>query len=229
MTGTTTSLLDTPVWHAVAGPQRGLAEVEGRAGRYLREVAPFAAVADTADPQAWDDLRTLVGPGHRAMLFGAPFEAPSGWTVELTIPCVQMVAGDVAPRAATLELVELGPRDVAEMIELVEATRPGPFSERTIELGTYLGHRVDGRLVAMAGERMRCPGFVEVSAVCTAPNHRGRGLGAALTLALVHHVRSKGDEAFLHAAADNTTAVRLYEALGFTHRRAVDVTVLRSD
>jgi predicted GNAT family acetyltransferase len=115
------------------------------------------------------------------------------------------------------------------MLALISETRPGPFEERTIEMGRYLGHRVDGRLVAMAGERMRCPGFTEVSAVCTAADQRGRGLGAALTLAIVDHIRSRGDEAFLHAAADNETAVNLYFKLGFVLRRELEVHVVREN
>lgn len=231
MTGSDTTtheaVLDNVVWHAIDGPNRALAEHVGRAGRFLREVAPFAGIADAGDPRAWGDLASLVGPGHRAMLFAPPFEVPDGWTQEFTIPCVQMVAGEMPDKSVDIELTELGPRDVPEILEIVAETRPGPFSERTIELGTYFGHRVDGRLVAMAGERMRCPGFVEVSAVCTTADHRGRGLGTALTLAAVRHIRGKGDEAFLHAAADNTTAISLYTTLGFTLRREVEVVILR--
>jgi predicted GNAT family acetyltransferase len=115
------------------------------------------------------------------------------------------------------------------MLALVKQTQPGPFSERTIEMGRYLGHRADGRLVAMAGERMRCPGFAEVSAVCTDPGYRGRGLGGALTLAVAQHIRGRGDEAFLHVAEENVTAQRLYLELGFTVRRDdVDVLILKS-
>lgn len=221
------SVLDNVVWHAISGSCSALAERVGLAGRFLKEVAPFAAIADDGNPKAWKDLARLIGPGHRAMLFVPKLEIPDGWVDEHRIPCLQLVAESVTPTDSELDLVDLGPQDVPEMLELVSATRPGPFGRRTIELGTYLGHRVDGRLVAMAGMRMRCPGFSEVSAVCTAEDHRGRGLGAALTLAVVERIRARGDEAFLHAAADNINAIRLYLALGFTVRTETDVVILR--
>lgn len=225
--GTRTSVLDNVVWEAIAGPNAALAERLGKAGRYHRDVAPFAGIADATDPGCWRDLAALIGPGHRAMLFSPPVTPPEGWTVEFTIPGVQMVANDVVGERTGLELVRLGAGDVPEILELIAATRPGPFSERTIELGAYFGRRSDGKLVAMAGERMSCPGYTEVSAVCTAADHRGKGLGAALTLAVLDHVRARGDEAFLHAAADNTTAIRLYENLGFTLRREVEGVVVK--
>lgn len=217
-------VLDNAVWHSIDGAHAHLAEREGRAGRFLRDVGPFSAVADA---DAWGDLARLVGGGHGALLFAPGVVVPEGWTEEHRFPCVQMVAADVPP-PPDIELVDLGPDDVPEMLDLVAATRPGPFEKRTIELGRYLGHRVDGRLVAMAGERMRVPGYTEVSAVCTAADQRGRGLGTALTLAVVHHIRERGDEAFLHASADNTNAIRLYEALGFRLRTSPDVVIARA-
>ena len=108
---------------------------------------------------------------------------------------------------------------VDDMLDLVQSTRPGPFRRRTIELGTYLGIRRDGTLIAMAGERMHPPGWSEISAVCTDPEFRGEGLASRVMLAVVEVIRRRGDLPFLHAAADNTSAIRLYENLGFTHRR----------
>jgi len=224
----TTELLDNIGWHAIAGPQAALAQRNGLAGRYDLDVAPFSAVADPASDQAWSDLAELAGPAHPAVLFAPGLHARPGWDVVMQFQCLQMIAGDIAGPPGDLDLVDLTAADVPEMIELVTATRPGPFSERTIEMGRYLGHRVDGRLVAMAGERMRCEGFTEVSAVCTAEDFRGRGLGGALTLAVAQHIRARGDEAFLHVAEENVTAQRLYLELGFTVRRDdIDVLILR--
>ena len=223
-TNTMTTVLDNVPWNAIAGANAHLAERVGSAGRYQRDVAPFFGIADQS-PESWRDLATLTGRGRRAVLFAPDVEVPSDWTIDMQFEAVQMVAGDVADPPDEIQLIDLGPQDVPEMIELVRATQPGPFSERTIELGRYLGHRIDGRLVAMAGERMRAPGFTEVSAVCTNAEYRGRGLGAALTLAVTKHIRSRGDEAFLHTAGTNTNAIRLYKALGFEMRRE-DIGVL---
>jgi predicted GNAT family acetyltransferase len=111
--------------------------------------------------------------------------------------------------------------DVSDMLALIELTRPGPFLPRTVELGTYLGIRRGGDLVAMAGERLRPDGWTEISAVCTSPDRRGEGLGTRLVHAVVHGIRERGDRAFLHAVADNDNAIRLYEALGFRLRRTI--------
>lgn len=125
---------------------------------------------------------------------------------------------DAAPDA---EAVRLGPADVPDMLDLVERTQPGPFEPRTVELGTYLGIRRDGALVAMAGERLHPPGWTEISAVCTDPGHRGEGLATRLILAVAHGIRERGETPFLHTAASNTGAIRLYESLGFRLRRRV--------
>lgn len=219
-----TSVLDNVPWGSISGPQRHLADVAGNAGRFHRDVAPFSGLRDDS---SWDDLAALVGVGKPAILFTPRLTLPDDWTTDVRFECLQLVADNVKERGRETDLVDLGPDDVPEMLELVDQTRPGPFGPRTIELGRYIGHRIDGRLVAMAGERMRCPGFVEVSAVCTTPECRGKGLGGALTLAIVEHIRAKGDEAFLHVKNDNTNALRLYLSLGFTVRREIDVVIAR--
>jgi predicted GNAT family acetyltransferase len=114
------------------------------------------------------------------------------------------------------------------MLDLVERTRPGPFGPRTIELGTYLGVWDDGALVAMAGERMRMPGYTEISAVCTHPDHRGRGLARTLVLTLMRRMLERGDRPILHVAADNVSALRLYEHLGFMRTRLMTIVGLRA-
>ncbi|MFL6115759.1 MAG: GNAT family N-acetyltransferase, partial [Catenulispora sp.] len=102
-----------------------------------------------------------------------------------------------------------------------EHAKPGPFLPRTIELGSYLGIRHDGRLVALAGERLRPPGWTEISAVCTHADFRGRGLATRLIRAVAHGIRERGETPFLHTGAENVNAIRLYEALGFRLRRTV--------
>jgi predicted GNAT family acetyltransferase len=112
------------------------------------------------------------------------------------------------------------------MLALTELTRPGPFLKRTIEMGAYLGIRRDGRLVAMAGERLHVPGWTEISGVCTDPGSRGQGLGTRLLLAVAAGIRERGETPFLHVLASNTNAVRLYEALGFRLRLRTEILVL---
>jgi ribosomal protein S18 acetylase RimI-like enzyme len=212
------AVLDNVVWHSVSGAHRELAEHEGRAGRFLRDVAPFSGLDHPSDPDAWVDLAKLVGAGKPAIVFLPNLVPPPGWVVQHEIVCFQMVADGVDAISTSEEIVELGRQDVGDMLSLIASTQPGPFSERTIELGRYAGIRRDGRLVAMTGERFRCPGFTEVSAVCTSEDVRGQGLARELVVNVIAAIRARGDEAFLHVETKNTPAIGLYESMGFTKR-----------
>ncbi|MCX4911096.1 GNAT family N-acetyltransferase [Streptomyces sp. NBC_00878] len=209
--------LDNPALASLTGPHAHFAERRGRVLRYPVDVSPWLALPDEPDADDWADLAALVGPGEELALpcFGG--QLPAGWDVTLSVDGVQFVFD--GPAAPDPEAVPLGPADVPEMLDLVERTRPGPFVPRTPELGTYLGIRRGGALVAMAGERLHPPGWTEISAVCTDPDFRGEGLAGRLTLAVAHGIRTRGETPFLHTAAGNTAAIRLYESLGFRLRR----------
>jgi len=215
-------VLDNPVWAALTGPHRRFAERTGRAARYQPDVTVFTGVA-AAD--VVDDLADLGGPDGMVVLTGV-VPAPAGWAVVMDLPGVQLT-GEAVEAASDPEAVVLTAADVPEMLELVARTEPGPFRSRTIELGTYLGIRRDGALVAMAGERLHPPGWTEISAVCTDPAHRGQGLASRLTRAVVAGIRARGEQPFLHAAATNHNAIRLYESIGFTLRRHTPFRSLR--
>ncbi len=145
----------------------------------------------------------------------------------MDLPGVQMIDAGVDARPDD-EAAPLTAADVPEMTDLVERTRPGPFRPRTIEMGAYVGIRRNGRLIAMGGERLRLPGYTEISAVCTDPDHRGHGLASRLVLDLAHRIRRRGDVPILHADARNVGAIRLYEQLGFVVRREVLFQILRA-
>lgn len=214
--------LDNPVWAALSGPHTGHARRYGRSARYEPDISPFAAIDDPADPAAWADLRVLTGRGARALLAAAApgLSAPAGWSDERRVPGVQLV-GTGYHGAPDPEAVELSAADLPEILDLVARTRPGPFGKRTIELGTYAGIRRGGRLVAMAGERLRLPGYTEISAVCTDEAYRGAGLATRLVGVIGAGIRARGEVPFLHAALDNVAAIRLYERLGFEQRTQV--------
>ncbi|GAA4939624.1 GNAT family N-acetyltransferase [Actinomycetospora succinea] len=223
MASAPTGPLDEPVRTSLLGAHAHLAQGLGDAVRYDPDVAPFLAEPQSA--AEWDDVAALVGPGGHTVVpaFGAL--EPVGLEVLRAMEGVQLV-GDAVTGRHDPELVRLGPDDVPAMSELVARTKPGPFLPRTIAMGTYLGVVEDGALVAMAGERLHPPGYTEISAVCTDEQHRGRGLGTRLVLAMAAVVRDRGEVPFLHAAATNTTAIRLYEALGFRLRARPDFTAL---
>ncbi|MFJ4781554.1 GNAT family N-acetyltransferase [Streptomyces sp. NPDC088762] len=214
-------VLDNPAWASLCGPHAPFAvpapDGGGRAARYRDDVSPFAALADPGDPRSWHDLQALTGPGQVVGLTGL-LDPPDGWETVGSVPGVQLVDTGLRAEPAP-EAVRLGPADVPEMLDLVALTRPGPFLPRTVELGGYLGIRHEGRLIAMAGERLRPPGWTEISAVCTHPGHRGRGLATRLVRAVAAGIRERGEVPFLHTGASNTAAIRLYESIGFTLRR----------
>lgn len=220
-------VLDNPAWASLSGPHAAFAErAGGHAARYAPDVAPFSAIADPDDPRSWDGLRSLTGPDGIVSLAGV-LSPPPGWETVGSIPGVQLVDTSLRAEPAP-EAVRLGPADVPEVLELIELTKPGPFLPRTVELGTYLGIRHQGRLVAMAGERLRPPGWTEISAVCTHPGHRGRGLATRLVRAVAAGIRDRGDVPFLHTSAGNTGAIRLYESIGFTLRQRPFFMALRA-
>lgn len=212
--------LDNPSLSALSGPQAHLAEWRGRVVRYPVDVAPWFALPEEPDAQDWADAAALAGPGAPVMLMGVRQAPPQDWEIGFEADGVQLTGEGLRPEAYP-EAVRLGAEDVPEMLDLVARTRPGPFLPRTVELGTYLGVRREGVLVAMAGERVRPAGWSEISAVCTDASVRGQGLASRLVPAVARAITERGDIPFLHAAAENTGAIRLYESLGFRLRRTI--------
>jgi len=219
-------ILDRAAWQALNGPHAYLAEVHGMARRYPVDISPFNAVEDVTNPQAWADLRELIGDDGVAIVVADSVAVPEGWQIVEAFPGVQM-SGENVVGVHDPELVKLDISNAPEMLDLIARTEPGPFLPRTVELGGYLGVRVDGELVAMAGGRLNPPGWVEISAVCTAPEHRGKGYAARLVLAVAAGIQESGQTPFLHTGAGNTNAIRLYEKLGFKIRIAPNFNILQ--
>ncbi len=220
--------LDNPAWQALTSHHARFAEGNGQARRYQHDVAPFAALPDDPGAEAWSGLANLVGPAGTALVFRTvEARAPADWEVRFRVSAVQMVASELIGETDDA-LVDLGATDVPEMLALVARTEPGPFFARTHELGSYLGLRDREGLVAMAGERMRAPGFSEISAVCTDQRARRQGLATRVVRAVAAVIEQRGDTPILHVVADNTPAIRVYDALGFETRAVFDVRVLRA-
>lgn len=218
--------LDDPVGESLRSHHAHLGRRLGRVATYLPGVATFSAVTADPDPEEWAELAGLLGRGELADMFSCVATPPSDWEPVFVLEGHQMVWSGSSrpdrPHAETVAgVVELGAQDVSEMLDLVARTQPGPFWPRTHELGTYLGVRDNGMLVAMAGERLRPPGWTEISAVCTAPEARGRGYAAGLVSALVARIAARGERPFLHVAEANTGAIALYQRLGFEMRKPV--------
>jgi ribosomal protein S18 acetylase RimI-like enzyme len=225
MTSTDDALLDNPAYAALCGPHQQLAQVRGRARRYPLDVASFLALPSPPSAQDWQDAAGLVAPGTYAAVGYSGAELPDGWQAVRSFELVQMIE-ERATATDFSEAILLGGDDVPEMLELVAQTAPGPFLSRTIELGDYLGIRCGGALVAMAGERLRLDGWTEISAVCTRPDYRGKGLASQLIGALIARIQRRSQRAFLHVLETNIGAIRLYEELGFRVRQTATLTVV---
>jgi ribosomal protein S18 acetylase RimI-like enzyme len=217
--------LDNPIWSALTTEHRLLARSHGLARRYPPDVSPLAALLHPTN-DAFADLQRLVSPGEQVALFTAsPLDVPGNWQVSRSRWIDQMIceASLAPPPVAPLPL---GATDVPEMLELTAATEPGPFSAQTIQMGNYFGIRAsDGRLVAMAGERLQSTGFAEISAVCTLPEFRGRGYARDLTTFLAAQILAAGKTPFLHVKSENGAKV-VYQKIGFRLRADICLTVI---
>jgi ribosomal protein S18 acetylase RimI-like enzyme len=219
--------LDHPIWNALNTRQQALAEGGARARRYPPAIAPFAAMTDMSS-ESFAALHALMSPADLAVLFTPdPVTAPAEFKVLLAKTGEQMIGSPAESPAGATEVVTLGADDVPAMMELTKLTNPGPFAPRTHELGTFLGIRNDGQLVAMAGERMKPANYTEITAVCVHPSCRGRGYAQMLLAAVSRQILARGEIPFLHVFSDNDSAIALYRRQGMEIRRRLHVTVLQ--
>lgn len=215
------AVLDAPAWSSLTGAHARFAVGNDLVKHYEDDVSPFAGALSWEHPDVWDAAIDEFGRASELTISHADPELPEGWGEVWRGHGVQLVETDGLVTEPCDEAVELGTDDVDEMLAIVGRNQPGPFLPRTHELGRYVGIRRDGRLVAMAGERLHPAGWTEISAVSVDEEHRRRGLASALTLDVAHAIRARGDRAFLHASGANTGAIAAYEKLGFEIRRRV--------
>lgn len=219
--------LDHPIWSALTTRQQDLAQGGAQARRYPPDVTPFADMADNS-PKSFAALGELMSGPEIAVLFTPDVvTAPAAFNVLLAKPGEQLTGTPAEAAVSGVEPVTLGAADVAEMMALTELTKPGPFGLRTHELGTFLGIRVGGNLVAMAGERMKPGNYTEMTAICVHPDHRGRGYAQILLGAIARQILARGEIPFLHVFSDNSSAIALYQRQGMKIRRQLHVTVLQ--
>ena len=218
--------LDRPIWSALTTRQSEFAVGGPLALRYRSDVEPFAAMASD-DDASLEALGAMVAPGDSLLLLqGEASPIPAGLELISEAVGVQMVAIRAIDGSRPDGAVPLGDADVEEMIALAEMTKPGPFRARTHHLGQFWGIRRDGRLVAMAGERMKVPAMTELSGVCSHPDWRGHGFARALSAFVAGRIQQRGETPFLHAYVDNGAAIGMYEKLGFAVRREMAVQVI---
>jgi ribosomal protein S18 acetylase RimI-like enzyme len=219
-------ILDRPIWNALNGRHAGLAQGNGSAKRYDPSIHPFACSRNES-PESLRALAEIAAPGETLIFLQADeFVLPPGFAATLTAFGVQMVADRHMPEIENKRIEKLGEADAQEMLELATLTKPGPLTLKAQALGDFWGIRQNGRLIAMAGERLKQDGMSEVSGVCTHPDHRGRGLGRLMTLYAAGKISARGEQPFLHTFATNAVAIGLYETIGFKLRTRMHVAAI---
>lgn len=219
--------LDNPFWSALASRHAGLALRHGEVARYPADVAPFLGLAH-ADVDAATAFDALVPPGDSVYLLGvAPARVPQGWRLDAFEPLAQMIREtrvDVPDGGAVRQLDD---DDRDEVLALTALVYPHYFRPRTMALGRYFAIHTDGALAAMAGERLATDDFQEVSAICTHPDHLGRGHAHRLTALLGNDILAQGRTPYLHVSHANARAKALYERIGYRLRRDIGFWALR--
>ncbi len=219
--------LDNPIWNALSTRQGYFAQGGSLAKRYPADVAPFIAASETGmvgNPA----LASLATAGEVLYLIGSETIAASDWEVEQQASVVQMIhERHVLPAGTGMDAMVLGHDDVQDMLELTSVAFPGFFKSRTIEMGTYLGIRWEGRLIAMAGERMFVGDYREISGICTHPEYRGRGYAQQLIARLVENILQQGLKPFLHVGGANAVAEKVYQKMGFVRHNELPLLRVR--
>jgi ribosomal protein S18 acetylase RimI-like enzyme len=220
--------LDNPIWTALTTKQSTLAHSSALARRFSPEMTLLGAVAaNTA--MAFDSLAQLIQRDPVTLYFSAPPQFSAGWEVIRAVELHQMVFNQetqetAAPTTSAQDssapqVVELTTADLPEMTEIYAATRPGrSLCQRIQKLGTFVGVRDEGKLVAMGGVRLHIAGHREITTVATLPGFERRGYGTAVMRALVERIRARGERPFLTVRTDNTRAIDIYRKLGFMER-----------
>jgi ribosomal protein S18 acetylase RimI-like enzyme len=218
--------LDNPIWNALSTRQHRFAEGDGFARRFQADIGPLAGLREQS-ADAYDALRKLFKPGEPGVLFlEEEPRLPHGWILLKHDSLVQMICPDRPQDVADVSIEALNADDIPAMLDLTALTEPGPFRQRTAELGGFLGIREGDRLAAMAGQRLAPPGFTEVSAVCTHPKFRGRGYARLLVAAVAQQIHEREEIPFLTSYSHNANAIRVYESVGFTMRRMLHLAVI---
>jgi ribosomal protein S18 acetylase RimI-like enzyme len=222
MTHHNLATLDNPVWHALQTAHLEFAIGTPSIQRYPAHFLPFIGYEQSAT-NPLPDILPWMAPAEKAFMVGDLPPIPDSWSVLTTLDCAQMICTTPlpAPVKEPAEIVQLSLEDRIEMIALITSIQPGFFKSGTLLLGNYYGIKVQGKLVAMAGERLKMTGFTEVSAVCTHPDFTGKGFALQLTAHVCKNICEQGSIPFLHVLNTNARAIKVYELLGFTKRRDI--------
>ena len=216
--------LANPVWEALTGRQSEHAIMGDNVALYKPDTFFFAGIPE-GSIEDMERVAELCKTGEMVGLMGFNIEAEQPRFKRMGgVTAIQMIA-DELPEYTPVDFVELTREDLPQMAELIKLTEPGPFLPNVIDIGRYIGVKVDGKLVALAGERIKVEGYVEVSMVCSHPDHRRKGYAKGLSCEIMRKIFEDGDKPFLNVADYNTSAVELYKKLGFKVNRQYPLSV----
>ena len=216
------NVLDNPAWNALISGNKHLSFGTEQVKYFDREVSPFAAFIENT-PEHFRKLHELL-PNNRFVLLVSPLvmHIPESWKSLQVIKGLQMIYHNSGKQdSADRVLVPLTHEHVPEMVALARLTNPGPFEAGTIKFGHYFGIFENDKLVAMAGQRLHVFNYAEISAVCTHPDHTGKGYARQLMLHQIKRIHTAGCIPILHVKHENDRAIRMYERLGFQSRKEV--------
>jgi len=222
------SILNNPIWFSLLLQQEEYSEGCNNVRFFKKDVGPFVGLRDNT-PENFQLLYNLLEEDRVVVLFTPQADLdPSPLKIGLKMPGYQMVfEGEIPAITGSIPITSLTSKHVPEMLGLTELAQPGPFSTRTIEFGNYRGIHKEGKLVAMAGHRLQSDSSIEISAVCTHPDHAGQGYARILIEDQIRMIRQNGKIPYLHVRSDNTRAVELYKRMGFRIRTAMCFYVMK--
>jgi len=223
-------ILDNLVWNSLTTGNKHLANGNDHVKYFDKTVSPFVALKETSDANFKLLYDTIPFDGAFGFVSSDEVSIPSPWKVARLMKVLQMVFDKPLETAATnTEIVPLGENNIPEMLALTQLTNPGPFANRTIDFGHYKGIFKDDKLVAMAGQRMNPSPYAEISAVCTHPDHLGKGYAKQLLLDQIQRIQQSSGVPFLHVLGTNTRAIDIYESLGFKTRKELSFYIITKE
>ncbi len=227
--------LDNPIWSALSTNHKSLAtnDANDLVRIYPRDLLPMAGLKDL-NQESFQVLSSMLEDGRRlGICVSEKPEIPDYFKIVMQFDTAQMIrykAPELFESKFDDKIIELEESDIERMQELVDLTKPGPFTSRTIQFGKFFGIKDGERLVAMTGQRMSIQNddctFSEVSGVCTHPDFQGRGYARALVNRVCQEMESRFEIPFLHVIASNTSAVKSYTACGFIQRRIMQYLII---
>lgn len=211
--------LDNPVWHSLSEIHRNFAIDYNQTKFYQPDYCPFGAFSNIEGIEGAIDAYSNLADNF--FIVGEKPSHSNSLTLKKELVCDQMIIHHRINADIKDEIIKLTKKDATALFQLVNLVQPGYFRTNTFLLGDYYGIFKDDQLLAVAGERLKMNNYTEISAVVTHPNHTGNGYAKQLVAHVVNNVFNQDKTPYLHVAETNTSAIRLYEKLGFLLRRKI--------